>query len=72
MEPQNQVRLETLFPDFCFQVFGTYILYMVWGARYPTPQYEYTAQQWSQSSYKLFFFVEVLFLLAYVSLYMLR
>ena len=24
MRPQNQVRVENIFPDFCFQVLGTF------------------------------------------------
>ena len=35
MEPQNQVRLDTLFPVFFFQV-----LWMVWETCYPTPNHD--------------------------------
>ena len=49
MEPQKQVRAETLFPDFFFNVIGASLIRMLWGLRYPAPQNESTAQQWSQS-----------------------
>ena len=55
MEPQNQVRVETLFPDFCFQVFLRFSYVDCVGAKLPYPPDESTSQQWSQSGKHFFF-----------------
>ena len=42
MEPQNQVRVETISHDLCFQGFGTSLMWMVWGPSYLTSNNEST------------------------------
>ena len=42
MEPQNQLKVETLFPDFCFKVFSFSYVDGVGGGCYPTPKHEPT------------------------------
>ena len=67
MEPQNQVMLETIFPDFCSQMF--------WRSSYvdgvkvmlPYPKSWSYCDYWYQSVYKLYLTVELVLLLAYGS-----
>ena len=67
MEPQNQVRVETLFPAFCFQGFWHFSYVDCVGGTLPYPQARVYYNQWSQSGYKLFLLVELVFMLASVS-----
>ena len=72
MEPQNQVRVETLLLAFFLQGFWSFSYIYGVGAHYPTPQYGSTAQHRYHSGYKWFFLVEVVFMLASGILCMLR
>ena len=42
METQNQVRVETIFPDLCFQGFWNLSYLDIVGNKLPTPKHEYT------------------------------
>ena len=72
MEPQNQVRLETLFPAFCVRFFWRFSYVDDVGVTLTNLQHESTAQQWYQSGYNLFLLVEVVFMLASGSVCMVR
>ena len=53
METQNQVRLETLFPAFCFQGFLLFSYVDGVGGMLPCPQAQAYGNQWYQIGYKL-------------------
>ena len=72
MEPQNQVRLETLFTDFYFQSFWNFYYVDGVGDMLPPPKAWAYCNQWSQSGRKLCLLVKLVFLLASSSWCMLR
>ena len=72
METQNQGRVETLFPALCFQSFWRFYYLDIMGAMLPYPQSWAYCNQWSDSGDKLFLLVELKFLLASGSWFILK
>ena len=55
MEPQNQVRVETLLPAFSFKGFWWFSYVDGVGAMLTYPQARVYFNKWSRSGYKMFF-----------------
>ena len=64
MVPQNQVRVETIFPDFCFHGFWHFYYVDDVGPKLPYPQARVYCNQWHQSGYKFVLLVGLVFMLA--------
>ena len=64
MDIQNQGRVETILPDFWFQGFWHFSFVDDVGPKLPYPQAWVYCNQWSQSSYRVFLLVVLVYTLA--------